>query len=71
MGTGLQEPVLTCLPLVMVLPTQKPMKLFLGGFESRMLSSKRWNDLRADEGVCLTSGLSLTIDVLDDGRIQR
>jgi hypothetical protein len=28
MGTGLQEPAWTCLPLVMVLPTQKPIKSF-------------------------------------------
>jgi hypothetical protein len=26
--------------------------------------------VRANEGVCLTSRLSLTVDVLDDGRIQ-
>ena len=28
-GVGLHEPVSTCLPFVMVLPTQKPMKLLL------------------------------------------
>jgi len=34
-GVGLQEPVLTCFPLVMALPTQKPMKLLLEGGQSR------------------------------------
>jgi hypothetical protein len=28
-GVGLHEPPWTCRPFVMVLPTQKPMKLFL------------------------------------------
>lgn len=28
-GVGLHEPSLTCFPFVMVLPTQKPMKLLL------------------------------------------
>ena len=40
MGVGLQEPVWTCFPFVMVLPTQKPMKLFLEIVKSRVFPVK-------------------------------
>lgn len=70
MGVELQEPVWTCLPFVMVLPTQKLIKLFLGNVNSRGLSTKRQQSLRANERVSLTNRLSLAIDLLDDRRIQ-
>jgi hypothetical protein len=54
----------------MVLPTQKLMKSFLEDRQLRALSLERQQNLRANEGVCLTSSLTLAIDFLDDGRIQ-
>ena len=39
-GVGLQEPPWTCRPFVMVFPTQKSMKSFLGDFKLRALSTK-------------------------------